>query len=329
MVDEENKPVIKPITIKPIKITPIKPVVPQTPEAPSISIKPNQQAAADSSIGSPTIRLKPPTAAAIPTPAVAPIQAPITSKAPTTSMPKVVSNSEPEGNATLRIRPPAPVATPAIKLEPITPSADDIASQAAKGKTSRISLDSAIDNTTATGSSPAPIGKLTSHIPDIAGSAPKSSTVKISVPAEEVNTQQVTRKKTLRVKAPSRPVPQPGAAPVVHTADSEAKTVVRKSISIKKPEPVSDAETPAPAAGIDHIPGIEDERIMAFGANKPVKAEKVNPMFVVVSALSIVAILVIIFMFLAQASGQDRSLTQYSSMPGGSEFGFPGKIQIR
>jgi hypothetical protein len=52
-------------------------------------------------------------------------------------------------------------------------------------------------------------------------------------------------------------------------------------------------------------------------------------MFVVVSALSIVAILVIIFMFLAQASGQDRSLTQYSSMPGGSEFGFPGKIQIR
>lgn len=344
MVDEENKPTIKPITIKPIKITPIKPVATPNP-APSISINPNPQASADSSIGSPTIRLKPPTAASIPTPSAAPAaspapspinlkapaQAPITSKAPTTSMPKVVPSADEEGgNATLRIRPPAPAAAPAIKLNPVTPPAEEVAMQASKGKTSRISLDSAMDNTAAAGNSPAPIGKLTSHIPDIAGSAPKSSTVKISVPAEEVNTQQVTRKRTLRVKAPARTIPQPGAASAA--PDSEAKTVVRKPISIKKPDAVVTApteEAPTTEGGIDHIPGIEDERIMAFGNNKPVKAEKVNPLFIVFSALSIVAILVIIFMFLAQCSGPDRSLTPYSSMPDAPEFGFPGKIQIR
>lgn len=347
MVDEENKPTIKPLTIKPItikpnKITPIDPSSGANP-TPSISINPNpQQAAANGSVGSPTIRLKPPTGVSIPTPGATPAaspinlktpaQAPITSKAPTTSMPRVIPDSEDDGKATMRIRPPAaPTVAPAIKIAPVTPSADEVAIQASKGKTSRISLDSAMDNTAATGVSPAPVGKLTSHIPDITSSAPKSSTVKISVPAEEVNTQQVTRKRTLRVKAPARTIPQPGAAAAA-TPDSEAKTVVRKSISIKKPEAVAPANSSAPAAegGIDHIPGIEDESIMAFGNNnKPVKAEKVNPLFVVFSALSIVSILIIIFMFLAQCSGPDRSLTQYSSMPGGPEFGFPGKVQIR
>lgn len=349
MVDEENKPTIKPIAIKPIaikpiKITPAQPIGEQAPAAPSISINPNPQAAADGSVGSPTIRLKPPTGVSIPTPNAAPAapspinlkapaQAPITSKAPTTSMPKVVPDADDDGKATMRIRPMTPAApapAPAIKLNPVTPPASDVAAQAAKGKTSRISLDSAMDNTTATGASPAPVGKLTSHIPDITSSAPKSSTVKINVPAEEVNTQQVTRKRTLRVKAPARTIPQPGATPAA--ADSEAKTVVRKPISIKKPDAVADPTEEAPAAaegGINHIPGIEDERIMAFGNNKPVKAEKVNPMFIVFSALSIVAILVIIFMFLAQCSGPDRSLTPYSSMPDAPEFGFPGKVQIR
>lgn len=377
MVAEENKPTIKPITIKPIKITPIKPATGANP-AQSISINPNpQQASADSSLGSPTIRLKPVTNASIPTPNAAPAaapaikpinvtpataptikpinvapaatpeikpvsaspinlkapaQAPITSKAPTTSMPKVVPSADDDGKATMRIRPPAPAAAPAIKLSPVTPPVGDITAQASKGKTSRISLDSAMDNASASGNSPAPVGKLTSHIPDIASSAPKSSTVKINVPPEEINTQQVTRKRTLRVKAPARTIPQPGAAPVA--TDSEAKTVVRKPLSIKKPgTPVATpVDTPVDVAnnsegGISHIPGIEDESIMAFGGNKaPVKAVKVNPLFIVVSSLSIVAILIIIVMFLAQSSGPDRSLTKYSSMPDSSEFGFPGKI---
>ncbi|MBO7298862.1 MAG: hypothetical protein J6V41_03495 [Kiritimatiellae bacterium] len=347
MVDEESKPTIKPITIKPIAIKPIKitPINPAASEgATPNAANPAPQAAVDSSIGSPTIRLKPPTIASIPTPSVAPAapqinlkapaQAPITSKAPTTSMPKVVSATEDEGgNATLRIRPPAPAAAPAFKIDPVTPQAQDVTSMASKGKTSRISLDAVMDNTTANGNSPAPVGKLTSTIPDIAGSAPKSATVKISVPEEEVNTQQVTRKRTLRVKAPARSIPQPGAATDA-PVDSEAKTVVRKSVSIKKPEAINlqpNAAAPAPAAegGIDHIPGIEDERIMAFNTAKPVKAEKVNPFFILCSALSIVSILIIIFMFLAQCAGPDRSLTQYSSMPNAPEFGFPGKIQMR
>lgn len=348
MVAEENKPTIKPITIKPIKITPIKPATGANP-APSISINPNpQQATADSSIGSPTIRLKPPTGVSIPTPGTpaptpapattpeavkpaapstaatpkpikiniggtqaapspinlkAPAQAPITSKAPTTSMPKVVSNTDDDaGKATMRIRPPAAPATPAapaIKLNPITPPADDVAIQAAKGKTSRISLDSAMDNTAATGNSPAPVGKLTSHIPDISSSAPKSATVKINVPAEEVNTQQVTRKRTLRVKAPARPIPQPNAA--ANAPDSEAKTVVRKSFSVKKPETpsapisVSNPTNTDEKGGIDHIPGIEDERIMAFNNNKVVTNQKVNPLFIVFSVLSIIGILLVIY----------------------------------
>ena len=351
MVDEENKPTIKPITIKPIAIKPIKvtPLQPtgetQTPATPSISINPNPQAPADGSIGSPTIRLKPPTAASIPTPAApaaapsqinlkAPTQAPITSKAPTTSMPKVVTtpNEDDGGKATLRIRPPAPVSS-GINITPVNTPANDVAVQASKGKTSRISLDSVMDNTVAAGSSPAPVGKLTSTIPDIASSAPKSATVKINVPDDEANTQQVTRKRTLRVKAPSRTIPQPGAAAApTSTPDSEAKTVVRKPITIKKPDvaaPNAEAATPNAEGAINHIPGIEDERIMAFGGNKPVKAEKVNPFFIVCSALSIVSILVVIFLFLSQCSGPDRSLTEYSSMPGGPEFGFPGKIQIK
>lgn len=350
MVDEGNKPTIKPITIKPITIKPIKVTPNPTEGAPAASVDANTQATIGAAQGSPTIRLKPPTQSSIPTPQQAaapspinlktPAQAPITSKAPTTSMPRVVSSSDDDdaGKATMRIRPPAPAVTPAIKLDPITPtpSAGDISAQASKGKTSRISLDSAMDNSSASASaSPAPVGKLTSHIPDIASSAPKSSTVKITMPAEEsvTNTQQVTRKQTLRVKAPARKLATPGAA--ANAPDSEAKTVVRKPISIKKPtaanpapaDPAADGATPE--GGINHIPGIEDENVMAFNTTKPVKVEKVNPVFIVFSALSIVAILVIIFMFLAQCSGPDRSLTQYSSMPNGPDIGFVGKLQIR
>lgn len=353
MVDEESKPTIKPITIKPIAIKPIKitPAQPATgaPQqaqatAPSITINPTPQTPADGSIGSPTIRLKPPTAASIPTPAApapssqinlkAPTQAPITSKAPTTSMPKVVTTPENEdaGKATLRIRPPAPTAS-GINITSVNAPANDVSTQASKGKTSRISLDSVMDNSSAAGSSPVPVGKLTSHIPDIANSAPKSATVKINVPNDDVNTQQVTRKRTLRVKAPSRAIPQPSATATPEaTPDSEAKTVVRKSITIKKPDALApDAGTTPDAVdgAMNHIPGIEDERIMAFGANKPVKAEKVNPFFIVCSALSIVSILIVIFLFLSQCSGPNRSLTEYSSMPNGPEFGFPGKIQVR
>ena len=137
MVDEENKPTIKPLTIKPItikpnKITPIDPSSGANP-TPSISINPNpQQAAANGSVGSPTIRLKPPTGVSIPTPGATPAaspinlktpaQAPITSKAPTTSMPRVIPDSEDDGKATMRIRPPAaPTVAPAIKIAPVTP----------------------------------------------------------------------------------------------------------------------------------------------------------------------------------------------------------------
>lgn len=269
------------------------------------------------------------------------VSAPIGSAAtnPTKSMPRVVqqNNVEAAEKPTMRIKPtamkPAPISsgtTAQIKFEsaPEKPNLSPIAAAAEKGKTSRISLDSAI-NTTAD-SNAAPMGKITSHLPDdLAAPTAKSSTVRLNVPSDEVtNTQQVTRKRTLRVKAPTRTAapatPADAAATPSEEVSSEAVTVKKKGLTIKKTSEASTAETPSTSS----IPGVEDDMIPAFAhTQQKVVVEKTNVIFPILSALAAIITLVMIFLFASEACGPDRSLTKFSSFPDAISIDWPGKIQ--
>lgn len=207
---------IKPITIKPI--TPAgAPDSAAAPSVPSsgirpINIKPMaaptlKPAAADGG-ESATIRLKP-----VPPSAAEPAAAPLK------PMPLK----------------PAPLAAPSAGT-PASPAS----LQAMKGKTSRISLDSALSSPPTAAAAPA-MGKLTSNL-SAAAQAAKGQTAKVSLTI--MDDDAMTRHQTLRMKAPTaKPAaPAPVAAKPADDA-SEAPTIRKKTLVLKK-----DAEGSAPAS---------------------------------------------------------------------------------
>ena len=130
---------------------------------------------------------------------------------------------------------PAPLAAPSAGT-PASPAS----LQAMKGKTSRISLDSALSSPPTAAAAPA-MGKLTSNL-SAAAQAAKGQTAKVSLTI--MDDDAMTRHQTLRMKAPTaKPAaPAPVAAKPADDA-SEAPTIRKKTLVLKK-----DAEGSAPAS---------------------------------------------------------------------------------
>ena len=190
---------IKPITIKPLSPAP-------APAAPAAAAPAPAPAAPPAGIR--PISIKP----AAPTPLAA---APAADGAST---------------PTIRLKPvaPAPIAplAPAAAPAPAAP-----ALQAMKGKTSRISLDQALSSPPTAAAAPA-MGKLTSNL-SAAAQAAKGQTAKVSLTI--LDDDAMTRHQTLRMKAPAAKPAAPAAPkPAAEPADSEAPTVRRKTLVLKK-----------------------------------------------------------------------------------------------
>ncbi len=319
---DTNKPQ-RPVGIRPISVTPIKPAgAEQQPNTPLSGT-------------SPTIRLKPPviTSGGDGAKVVPPLKpAGIPNSSPAAETPAMPQVAKPDNKAassespTVRIKPLKPTVVPPAPSKPIDQSAE-------KGKTSRISLDSALSGAD---SSPgpsgmsfntkpvnAPLGKITSHIPDDVSEKIKSSTVKLSIPNSELeDAQQMTRKRTLRMKVPAK-----NTADSDGGAASEAKTI--KRIAIKKNDsmpPDADEQKKPGMSVFEAIPGTEDGNVSAFAPMPVLPREKVSVFFPICAAATIIVSILTLVLFSSQAFGPDRSLTPFSSNTNFPEIGWPGKI---
>ena len=337
---------IKPITIKPINAKPADAPAPAAPEAapaaasvpPSgirpISIKPMAAAAGKAmepaGAGEATIRLSP-----VPPPAGA---------APRPLAPKPAA--------------PAPL-KPKILAAPEPPASTEVTAQAMKGKTSRISLDEALASSPTAAGVPAAMGKLTSNLSAAALAAAKGQTMKVSIPLQE---ETVSRHQTLRMKAPGA-APAPAAAAEEPPAESEAPTVKRKTLVLKKEgaagESAEDAKptlrmkpagggkptlklksaggAPAaegdkPAEGEVHASGREEIEAGpgAFSAQalQVAKPERTSAFFPICAFASLLVIIATCLLFLSEFSGPDLSYTQYSTWKDGPEVTCPGLPRV-
>lgn len=166
-------------------------------------------------------------------------------------------------SATIRLKPippsgASPAAPTPLKPMPLKPAplsappagapAAPTPLQAMKGKTSRISLDSALSSPPTAAAAPA-MGKLTSNL-SAAAQAAKGQTAKVSLTIMEDDA--MTRHQTLRMKAPTaKPAAPAPAAPKPDPADaSEAPTIRKKTLVLKK-DGDSSASSGAPAGGGD------------------------------------------------------------------------------
>jgi hypothetical protein len=220
---------IKPITIKPITPAgaPSADAAPSAPSVPSSGIRPIaikpvsaptlKPAAASGDGESATIRLKP----------VPP------------------SGGEPATPASVK---PMPLKPTPLSAPPAGPSAAPVPMQALKGKTSRISLDSALSSPPTAAAAPA-MGKLTSNL-SAAAQAAKGQTAKVSLTI--VDDDAMTRHQTLRMKAPAAKPAAPAPSALKAAADdaSEAPTIRKKTLVLKK-DGDGAAPASAPASGGD------------------------------------------------------------------------------
>ena len=217
-----------------------------------ITIKPAVPAAAGSDPGAAT--------AAAPSVPASGIK-PITIKPMSASGSKPLS---PDGgeSATIRLKPippsgASPAAPTPLKPMPLRPTplaappagapASPASLQAMKGKTSRISLDSALSSPPTAAASPA-MGKLTSNL-SAAAQAAKGQTAKVSLTI--MDDEAMTRHQTLRMKAPTaKPVaPAPAASKPAAEDASEAPTIRKKTLVLKKDG--ESAPAAAPSEGAD------------------------------------------------------------------------------
>lgn len=219
---------------------------------------------------------------------------------------------------------PQPMRPQTIQPPSIKPSTHPPLDSAAKSKTSRISLDSAFGDTTASPiinigpSSTAPIGKITSNLTSDSLNAAKGQTAKVSLPLQ-TSESEVTRRRTLRVKAPTQDAVE--EKPEAADGMGEAPTIrKRKTLVLKKDQGnASDAAAEGTSDG-------DDAQISAFSAFQNQPVEKTSLIFPVLAVAAIFMIIALTVMYMSQAAGPDRSLTAFSSYPGMGAPSWPGKI---
>lgn len=338
---EEDKKTPRPLEIKPINIKPMTPPAPfpappaGDAEAPQKEEAPKGGApmAAKSATQqlTPTV-IQPKGAAPAPLQRPAPLApTPTTSQRPPNAgagTPPPAANVSAGGsatgrplsaqptNTTVRLKPVVPPSTspaspantapikpirpPTIHPPTFKPSSAPVSESAVKAKTSRISLDAVFADATSVSKSatgPAPVGKITGNL---------------TAAAEE---GESSRRPTLRFS----PSPKTGADSLGGIGD--APTVKKKKPLVLKKDKLETAAT----AATDDQPA-ESDNVSAFAAFQTAPAEKTNVFFPIVAALTCFVVIALILMYMSQASGLDRSLTAYSSIPGGPNIDWPGKI---
>lgn len=218
---------------------------------------------------------------------------------------------------------PQPMRPPTIQPPSIKPSIHPPLDAASKSKTSRISLDSAFGDTTASPiinispSSTAPVGKITSNLTAASLNAAKGQTSKVSLPLQ-TSESEVTRRRTLRVKAPSQEATE--EKPEAADGLGEAPTIRKRKTLVLKKNQGNAEDSEAGEAGDD------DAQISAFSAFQNQPVAKTNPLFPVLAVAAIFMIIALTIMYMSQAAGPDRSLTAFSSYPGMGAPSWPGKI---
>ena len=247
-------------------------------------------------------------------------------------------------NATIRLKPvislnqtgvlqSPPSASPIQPMRPqtiqpssIRPSIIPTPEAAAKSKTARISLDSALGETPALQNlqvggiiPPAPVGKITSNLTADSLSINKGQTAKVSLPLQSPESE-ITRRRTLRVKAAATSSPE--SEPIQEKSSSEAPTVKKKSFVFKKDK----AEAEAAAALNDATAPAGEGQISAFSAFQTAPVAKTNPVFPVLAFVAVFMIIALSVLYMSQACGPDRSLTAFSSFLGMPSPSWPGKV---
>ncbi len=308
---EENKPP-RPIGIKPITIKPKAPASadspPLTPEEPVLR-KPGEMPDKTAKIESPAIHPEVASGKPLdPEPTTTTIRLkPVTPAQPPLSQPVKPPVASPPG-APLKPLQPASIQPPSIK-----PASSQTSETAAKSKTSRISLDAAFSETPLRPKSPSgatghiPVGKITGNLSAAASEA------------------EMTRRRTLRLGAQ----PDSGSAPVSTQQNepelAEAPTVrKKKTLVLKKDKAEAESPISTGSAPLESTSG--DENISAFSAfQNTAPVEKTNPIFPILAFVACLVIIALIMLYMAQGSGPDRSLTEFSSFPGGPNIPWPGK----
>lgn len=249
-------------------------------------------------------------------------------------------------NATIRLKPvislnqtgvlqSPPSASPIQPMRPQTIQPTSIrpsiipTPDAAKSKTARISLDSALGETPALQNlqvggiiPPAPVGKITSNLTADSLSINKGQTAKVSLPLQSPESE-ITRRRTLRVKAAATSSPE--SKPVQEESSSEAPTIKKKKSFVFKKDK---AESEASAASLNdaaNAPAGEGQ-ISAFSAFQTAPVAKTNPVFPIFAFVAAFVIIALSVLYMSQACGPDRSLTAFSSFLGMPSPSWPGKV---
>jgi len=103
---------------------------------------------------------------------------------------------------------------------------------------------------------------------------------------------------------------------------------IRKAVRVKRPA----AEGGKPALTIARPRAEEAAQTPAAAATAPVQlpaADRVNPIFPLLTLAAVLVLCVTIYMLCAQAFGPNVSLTQYSYAKTGPELPWPGKLFVK
>ncbi|MGI5868516.1 MAG: hypothetical protein ACOX9C_03600 [Kiritimatiellia bacterium] len=333
MADDSNTNIPRPIGIKPITIKPMTPPAtapeatePKAPTAPEAPAAP--AAAAPKAPEVPKAPEAPQAATAKPVPA-----APAAEGKPLGSVTTATVRLKPvmPTQSVTAVRPDAPTAPmkpvrpQTIQPPTIKPSVQPTPEAAAKAKTARILLDAALNEMPGgIGESgpPAPVGKITSRITssiaaDIMG---KSQTSKLGQP--QMPAAESGQPRTLRLKVPA--ASDPSAESDESLAD--APTVKKKRPLVLKKDALEAAQSgQGPTITAEGDSG-EPATISAFSAFQAMPAKKVNPVFPILAIAATLVIATLVVLYMSQACGLDRSLTNFVSFPGLPAPSWPGKV---
>ena len=336
---------IKPITIKPVKLgaapagvspsgdaasAPAAPVAPAAPAAPAAHAAPAAPAAHAAPSGIRPIVIAPRPAAAPSGAAPAPTihLKPVTPAPHVPAPPPSGSVAAPAADAP-KAQPPKPAAPrPVVIAPPASRDKADPASaaEAAKGKTSRISLDEALATTTSAGARIA-MGRLTTNLSGAAAASAPS-------PAADSSEAPTLRKKPLVLKKAE----QDETPAATGESEDDKPTLRLKPASgggaapaASKPKITLKGASAAPAAPVSSTNDAIEAPPPAFGGNALealAKPEKVSVLFPIVAAAALVVALGVCLLFASQWSGPDPSLTQFSSWRDGPSFICPGTQRV-
>lgn len=224
----------------------------------------------------------------------------------TMAAPEVPSADDSGEQKTIKLRAPAA----ADPVQPNAPSAEEapaVQAQAAKSKTSRISLETAL-----------------SDQPDLPPpAAPK--TIRLKRPTEMGGAPKPQLKPpTTHVTVPANPAPSAPAVsvatPPAAEAEADSSTTRKKTIKVKRPGPAGAG--PKISINKDETGASGEDNLQALSAidslSSAQKPDKVNPIFLVAAVIGILAVINLIWIFAAQLYGPNAAVADFAALQGPS-----------